>query len=329
MRVFLSSTRKGLIDEREAVYAVLKEHYEVVRMEDFGSRGTTALATCLTELEACDVCVLLLDHHYGTIVPRYNASYTETEYEQARLIGIEVLAYIKADFETEWPKADHPERLKDFKESLDRAQTIVRPFFRDQSELAERVATDLDAYAARRKKRPSFRPRLGSIRDPRAYGVGSWRHKRLQLNPYILTIVEVPVMDAETYPKGKGRRLMRKMFDVYNDARAEGANVIIFNDIDVMGTGSALDQHVDETRKRAHGIVCFLKGEADIPNLKRLEGAKGKLIVFHPEGMPLPPDLPDGLYGAYTDEELENCELAIRAAGKVQALIWSHLEQSF
>ena len=60
-------------------------------MEDFGARGATALETCLAELEACDVCVLLLDYYYGTIVPRYNASYTETEYEHARLTQVEVL----------------------------------------------------------------------------------------------------------------------------------------------------------------------------------------------------------------------------------------------
>ena len=185
----------------------------------------------------------------------------------------------------------------------------------------------MNAFAERRV-RPRFRPRLGSIHDPRAYGNGAWRHKRLQLRPYSLTIVDVPVMGVDVYPKGRGRRLTRKVFDVYNDARKIGANTIIFNDIDVTGTGSALDQQVDETREFAHGVVCFLKGEADIPNLKRLDGVNGTLVVFYPEGMTLPEDVPNGMYAAYTDQELENCELAIRAAARVEALIARHLEQA-
>jgi hypothetical protein len=328
VKVFLSSTRATLEDERDALYTALSGDYEVIRMENFGSRGTAALETCLDELEGCDVCVTLLGHRYGSIVPRYNASYTETEYEHARVSDVEVLAYVKADFEASLAGSDNPVRLKESRDSLRRGLTVQEPEFSGIDEFVDRVKADLEGFKTRPRKRPLFRDRVGALADPSAYGNGSWRHERLALHPYPVIIVELPVMRSEVYPAGRGRRLQRKVLEVFNETRKIGAGAVVFNSIPVPSAGPVLNQRLEETREHSAAILCLARRQSDLEELQHFAETDAQLLVWYPDGLSLPDDRPEGFYRSYTDEELQNCSVALQVMDRIDHLVSNHLAET-
>lgn len=97
MKVFLSSVRRGLEEERDAVAALLEAvGYEVVRFEDFGAVNATSRVACLGALADADAYVLLLGPHYGTAMVDSDLSPTEEEFNTARARGIASLVFKKA-----------------------------------------------------------------------------------------------------------------------------------------------------------------------------------------------------------------------------------------
>jgi len=217
MRVFLSSTYEDLIDEREAVYAKLRqEGHDVVRMEDFGGRSEVPLETCLLALETCEVYVLLLGSRYGTVEPMYNLSYTHIEYERACELEMWIHAYIREgmDEPDEGAGPDDFLRLRDFRSVIERSHTVRHPYFTSPEELADQVADDLQALAERIQVRPTFGRGQRAIDDTTAYAAGTVRFVRLRLNPFVVVVVDLGVVSAETYPEGRGRRMRRKVREI-------------------------------------------------------------------------------------------------------------------
>jgi hypothetical protein len=252
-------------------------------MEDFGSRETVAIETCLAAVENSEVLVLLLGFAYGSMVPTYELSYTQVEYERARECGIPVLAYLRDGIGDSAANADDPVRLMDFFNEIERSHTVRRPYFTNPDELADQVAADLAALAERLRVRPSFGRVASPIEDPRAYAVGRVRYNRLQLSPLVVVLADVAVLSAVAYPEGRGRRLREKIRDLADYLRKQGVNVLIFNDIPATGPEKLVVQRANEVRAKADVVLAIVRGEADAENLGfLLNDTTARIAVWFP-----------------------------------------------
>jgi hypothetical protein len=329
VRLFLSSTYEDLVAEREAVYERLTaEGHDVVRMEDFGSRDTVPLDTCLDALETCEGYVLLLGSRYGSIELERNLSYTEVEYERARELGLPVLAYVRDGIDS--PTGRDPDdylRLRDFHEVVERGHTVHRPYFTSADELAEHVAQDLARLAATLTVRPSFGRVRRSIETPLAYAGRSVRYTRLMLNPLVVVFADLAVLDVEDYPKGRGRRMRNKVRDLVAQLGAEGVNTLVFNDIPAPGLQPLVDQRLAEVRDRADVVVALIHGRSDAPRLGDFEQFDGIVAAWYPDHVE-PPEV-DGVRAAsYTQEQLQRCTLALNVQRYLESVIDGHLARN-
>jgi hypothetical protein len=136
----LSQERKGVLD---AIRGLKLQHES---MEFFGARAAQPIETCLHEVRASDVLVVIVGHRYGSIVPGLEISYSEAEYAEGFGLKKPCLVYLRDDDIPILPK--HTERdsqklqlLERWKETLKSRHTVAT--FQDGSHLADRVAIDL------------------------------------------------------------------------------------------------------------------------------------------------------------------------------------------
>jgi len=332
VRVFISSTKSDLEDERQAVHRALTEAgHEVVWMEDFGSRGEAALETCLQELERCEVVVVIVGHRYGTIAQRLALSYTEAEYERARDADIQVHAYVKEGFDAALDHADHPLRLRDFRDAVEDAHTVRRPYFQSPDALAQQVVEDLRRlHAAPRRSRPRFGRRHRAVRIPAQYAIGDLRRTRLQMYPFRIGLVDLAVLDQPVYDEVGSRRLRNKVLEVREEMANRGTNVFVFNEIPAGGgeADAVVAHRLEELKATTDEIVCFVRGRSDAESLPKLTDAADKLSLWYPERI----NQVD-LHGLkhewrYTDHELTDCSLAKRVIDYLDETVSEHLVDS-
>lgn len=82
-QIFISSTYKDLIDERqEVVQTILKLHHIPAGMELFNG-GDSQWETIKKWIDESDIYILILGGRYGSIDPKKGLSYTELEYRYA------------------------------------------------------------------------------------------------------------------------------------------------------------------------------------------------------------------------------------------------------
>jgi hypothetical protein len=327
MKVFVSSTKEDLSAERDALCRRLAVDHDVVRMEDFGSRGEDALSTCLSELANCEIYVLLLGHRYGSISEVTHLSYTHSEYERARELGLPVLPYIRSDFDSALPTADDPLRLRDFRELVEEAHTVARPYFSDPAELSAQVARDIDTYRGRTPVRPRFGKVRRGISAAIPYGIGTARHHRLRLHPFTVVLVDAGVIEAEQYPAEQVRRIRHKISQIHAALDTIGANVLVFNEID---TPADADQIVQEraaqARRAAAAIVCLVDSASSVGAVQLFDGASGAVGVWYPKRVEAAvPRIPKATLRAYIDREINDCSLTLRVVGFIENLIDRHL----
>jgi len=115
-------------------------------MEFFGARAEQPIETCLQEVRASDVLVVIVGHRYGSIVPELGISYSEAEYSEGFRHGKPCLVYMRDENVPILPKhmERDPEKLKlleRWKETLQSRHTVAA--FQDGSRLAVQVAADL------------------------------------------------------------------------------------------------------------------------------------------------------------------------------------------
>lgn len=102
MRVFISSVRRGLEDERDALPGLISAiGFEPVRFEDFGASPTPSREACLQGVASADVYVLLLGPNYGHRFADTKQSPTHDEWVAATKRGIPRLVYVKNGVEVE------------------------------------------------------------------------------------------------------------------------------------------------------------------------------------------------------------------------------------
>jgi len=331
VRVFLSSTYEDLIEEREAVAERLgRDGHEVVRMEDFGSRDDVPLETCLDAMESGEAYVLLLGSRYGSIEPNYNLSYTHIEYERARELDHWVFAYVREciDEELEGADADDRLRLLDFRDVIERSHTVRRPYFSAPEELAEHVSQDLAANARHAQVRPSFGRSQRAIEDPISYAGRTVRHTRLQMNPIVVVVADLAVLEAEGYPQGRGRRMREKVRQIVAYLEREGASWVVFNEIPAPDVVPVVEQRLAEIRRMADVIVALVHGKSDAQKLQSFIGTDAQVAAWLPDHIDV--HQAEGVrLAAYSQTELQQCGLALRVQRHLDALIDQHVVEAF
>ncbi|MGC6770015.1 DUF4062 domain-containing protein [Enterococcus sp. LJL51] len=98
LQVFISSTYKDLIDERQAaVEAVLNAGHIPAGMELFKAGDQTQKDIIREWIEESDVYLLILGARYGSVDSELNISYTEWEYDLAGELGIPRFSLVLTD----------------------------------------------------------------------------------------------------------------------------------------------------------------------------------------------------------------------------------------
>ena len=127
--VFVCSTFSDLSQEREGVLdAIHRVKLQHDSMEFFGARAEQAIETCLREVRASDVLVVIVGHRYGSIVPDLGISYSEAEYAEGFRREKPCLVYMRDDNVPILPKhmERDPEKLKLLERWKETIQSSIR-----------------------------------------------------------------------------------------------------------------------------------------------------------------------------------------------------------
>lgn len=96
MKVFISSVRRGLEAERDALRGlILALEHEPRRFEDFTAQPVPSREACLQGVRDADVYLLLLGERYGDPLPDTGLAPTEEEFAAARARDIPILVFLK------------------------------------------------------------------------------------------------------------------------------------------------------------------------------------------------------------------------------------------
>ncbi|MFE4207491.1 DUF4062 domain-containing protein [Streptomyces goshikiensis] len=102
MKIFISSARKGLAKERDALNSLITAlGHTPVRFEDFSAQAVPSREACLRALESADVCLFLLGPFYGHVFPETGQSATHDEWVAAQAAGKPSFVYRKEGVEFE------------------------------------------------------------------------------------------------------------------------------------------------------------------------------------------------------------------------------------
>lgn len=98
MKIFISSARKGLEEERDALDGLIRAlGHTPVRFEDFSAQTTPSREACLRALASADVSLFLLGPFYGHVFPETGQSATHDEWVAAQAAGVPRVVYRKQD----------------------------------------------------------------------------------------------------------------------------------------------------------------------------------------------------------------------------------------
>jgi len=141
LKVFLSSTFKDLVSERQTVEAAIRRMAaQYIGMEYFGSFADEPLKKCLEKVRSANVIILVLGHKYGFIPEKSAISMTEAEYREAMGKNIPVLPYLLKEKYFSANSDDDP-RLTKLKEELKARHGVT--WFTSPEDLAWKMISDL------------------------------------------------------------------------------------------------------------------------------------------------------------------------------------------
>lgn len=146
-QVFVSSTYKDLIDERQKVIeALLGKNCFPVGMEYFPAANEDQFTVIKKLIDSCDYYVLIIGGRYGSIEPKSGKSYTQLEFEYALSKGIPVVSFYHKDINnlTGDKLENTDEGRKKLEEFKDLVQTKLCDHWESAYELAFKVNKSLD-----------------------------------------------------------------------------------------------------------------------------------------------------------------------------------------
>lgn len=143
MKVFISSVRRGLEQERDAMRGLLLAlGHEPLLFEDFSARSVPSREACLEGVSAADAYLLLLGPHYGDPLPETDRSPTAEEHVAALTKGMPRLVFVKDGVVFE-------PRQAEFRAEVEAYSTgVFRGRFTDAVDLQPAVAKALREVAA-------------------------------------------------------------------------------------------------------------------------------------------------------------------------------------
>jgi hypothetical protein len=135
VKVFISSVRRGLEQERDALAGMIQAlGHEPRRFEDYSAQTMPSRQACLDGVEDADVYVLLLGDQYGEPLPDTGKAPTEEEFTVAKRRGIPIRAFRKRGVTLEPAQEEFVKRVEDY------STGVFRSGFADATELLPEVA---------------------------------------------------------------------------------------------------------------------------------------------------------------------------------------------
>jgi hypothetical protein len=169
MKVFISSVVRGFEDFRSAAKeAVETLDLRPVMSEHFGARPYSSQQACLTEVDQCDVYLLILGAHYG-YEQEPGVSVTQQEFRQAINRRKPILVFIQqTDFDDK--QGVFVNEVSDYKQGFFRAS------FSDPTELTKLVIQGLSRMEKAKNaiSEKEFLDRFSTASVTRAYGTSSY-----------------------------------------------------------------------------------------------------------------------------------------------------------
>jgi hypothetical protein len=138
MRIFISSVRRGLELERDALPGLIKAlGHEPVRFEDFSAQSVPSREACIKGVESSDAYLLILGPHYGTVFPETGQSATHDEWVAAQRTGIARYVFRKSGSTFDVEQQEFERSLGDY------GSGRFYKTFSDISELQQAVAASI------------------------------------------------------------------------------------------------------------------------------------------------------------------------------------------
>jgi hypothetical protein len=164
MLIFISSTYRDLVAERQAVEIALRAGEAAAwGMEYFNSQPETPLNVCLKEVAQCDAVVLVIGFRGGSLIPSAaDLTYTGAEIREAERLGRPVFTFIKTEggsWRNDEPPGPVRVALDEFKQQV-LASCGTVPHFASLSELQYQVLASLKKWTE--QGRPGARKTFAS-----------------------------------------------------------------------------------------------------------------------------------------------------------------------
>lgn len=139
VRVFISSVRKGLEEERDSLPGFITAlGHTPVYFEGVSAQTTPSREVCLSSLESADVYLLLLGPNYGHVFPETGQSATHDEWVHAQHLGKPRLAFRKSGVTFEDKQHDFARMVEAYGTGVFRSSFSSTPELQTQIALALR-----------------------------------------------------------------------------------------------------------------------------------------------------------------------------------------------
>ena len=144
-QIFISSTYKDLIEERQKVtQAILKLYHFPIGMEMFHADNEEQWTQIKNTIDMSDYYVLIVGRYCGTLIENEGISYTEKEYNYAISRGIPVLSFIiSEDARKESYGVETSKQQRALKNFVKKVKKLPCEFWHTSDELAFQVASTL------------------------------------------------------------------------------------------------------------------------------------------------------------------------------------------
>jgi len=142
LRIFISSVRRGLEEERDALPGLVSAiGHTPVRFEDFTAQAVPSREACLAGVASSEVYLLLVGPHYGHVFEDTRQSATHDEWIAATAAGLPRLVYRKSGVELDADQAAFVAGIEDY------AAGVFRDSFSSTAELLTKVAAKIRELA--------------------------------------------------------------------------------------------------------------------------------------------------------------------------------------
>ncbi|MBW5248413.1 DUF4062 domain-containing protein [Streptomyces sp. P01-B04] len=226
MKIFISSVRKGLEEERDALPGIIRAiGHTPVLFEDFSAQTTPSRQACLAALDSADVCIFLLGPSYGHVFSETGQSATHDEWVVAKTAGKPRWVYRKLGVTFEDTQQKFARTVEAY------ATGVFRDSFHDTAELMTKVVGKI-------KELESDRSPLSFAPLPQPVPL-RWSLDQVS----VAGSANLPLLELHVFPvgfAGYSARALEEVGDSLADRiRRSGA---VKNDVALMSSGS--QEHV-------------------------------------------------------------------------------------